>query len=163
MLFKDLQPGAEIYIIENIDGIVVNSASIVSISNPRFETLQGGALASGRVIDVTVSFDNVQKLYVIPEMLSDKVITPNGTTLICNETTLVNELKRIKTISESGIKEIDNLKLRVKKCDEYLSKYDMAYKEKQESENRLNSIEDSIKTLSEMFSQYIKKNNRKDD
>lgn len=161
MLFKDLRNGSLVYIIDSSEGLTVTPATIQTVSSPRFETLQGGQLASSRVIDVTVSAGSNQKMFVIPESMSDRVVSPNGTVIVCDDSILVSELKRIRLSAEASLREVDMLRLKVDKCDEYLAKYDVAYKEKQENENRLTSIEDSVKALSEMFARYIKKNDNK--
>ena len=136
MMFKDLRQGSPLFLIENVDGITVINANVHSISVPRFETLQSGQMASSRVFDLTLVVDGNQKMYVIPEMVSDKVVTPNGTIIICDEAGLVAELKRMKMSAETSLKEVDMLKRKISKCDDYLAKYDIAFKEKQENEEK---------------------------
>ena len=154
MNFKDLNKGTRVYLVSASDnGVSVTDGEVVSVGLPRFEVSRG-QIGGTNVTDVSVNFGNIQKHFVIPDNSGSILRTDRGDSLIANGTALVEELKRMKNLAEQMVLDGERASKRAVSLRDLLSVYDTDYKEKQDNEKRLSSMEQSISELKDMFTAF---------
>lgn len=161
MFFKDLQKNTPFFIIENAaNKFKVHTATLVSVSQPRFENnLQQFA---NKVIDLNVTYNNQNLTYTVNENAENTVFAPNGTILIIDNQQLVTQLKSLKLSCETTIKEADNAKVKLELIDRSLEEYDLSFKEKRETEDKYNRLSDKVDKMTEQFNMLLEKLNKSD-
>jgi len=158
MYFKDLQKNAPFFIVENnANNFKVHSATLLNVSQPRFENnLQQFA---SKVIDLNVSFDNKTLTYTVNENAENTVFAPNGTILIIDQQNLIAQLKSLKLSCENTIKEGDIAKAKVGKIEKSLEEFDVSFKEKKETNEKINLLSSKMNAMDEKINLIFDKLN----
>lgn len=161
MFFKDLQKNTPFFIIENAaNKFKVHTATLVSVSQPRFENnLQQFA---NKVIDLNVTYNNQNLTYTVNENAENTVFAPNGTILIIDNQQLVTQLKSLKLSCENTIKEAENAKVKLELIDRSLEEYDLSFKEKRETEDKFNRLSNQVENMTQRFNLLLEKLNKSD-
>ena len=158
MLFKDLTKNAPFYVVENTaNEFKVHSATVLNVSQPRFENnLQQFA---NKVIDLNVCYNNQNLTYTINENAENTVFAPNGTILIIDQQHLLAQLKSLKLSCENTIKEGENAQAKLGKIDKSLEEYDVSFKEKKETDEKINRLTSQMNEMSAKVNVIIDKLN----
>ena len=161
MFFKDLQKNTPFFIIENgANKFKVHTATLVSVSQPRFENnLQQFA---NKVIDLNVTYNNQNLTYTVNENAENTVFAPNGTILIIDNQQLVSQLKSLKMSCENTLKEAESAKVKLELIDRSLEEYDLSFKEKRETEDKYNRLSAKVDKMTEQFNMLLEKLNKSD-
>lgn len=152
MNFKDLKPGSQIYLFDR-DKIDVKTGIVSSVSAPHLEAKIGNPCQL--VVDITVNLEGENITYIAQDTVS--VTYCGSTTVSCNKDYILNELKGIRSGLEQVICNIDTTKEKKTRCDKAISELDDEYREKQQMESRLQSIEQGQKEMQELIKQFINK------
>ena len=152
MLFRDLKQNYPVYIL-NKQELSLQQGKAVSISFPRLD-LNPKSGKSEMVVDVCIELNGKTGTYTIPEGLS---ITYAGDLVISTDRNgLLNEIEAMRSISNQVLSSIEQHKKILSKTSELLEELNPEYKEKQETEKRFNTIEQSVNELKDMMSNFIK-------
>lgn len=150
MVFKEVKSGDSIYIF-NRDAQSVKTAQVVNVSPSH---ISGGINSTpvanpfqnvNMVVDITVDIDGNKQQYECKDTSEQAyagvlMITPNINNLL-------SEIRSLKATSDSIIASIDKHHTIVDNCTALLTEYDPAYKEKQETENRLDKMENILSAI----------------
>lgn len=150
MIFKDIKQGHTIYLFDrdNIDvkegKVTATGASHLDKINNMFEM----------VVDITIDVDGNKQTYTFKDgneigYAGQLMITPN-------RDAIVKEVQMLKSQSEDALSKIDKQKKTVEKCNSLLSTFDPIYKDKKETDERFNKLEQSINDIKELLSKLSK-------
>lgn len=162
-IFKDLQNGNTLYILQKGDKMIYTESSVVSISAPRAEMPQNNQFpttpAFRQVVDVTYTVAGTT--YTDSADVNSSVFGTTKTgcqTLVATEKSfIVNELKETLKQSENWLKDVDKLKRRVKDCKLLIGELDNEFQEKIQTENRLTKLEENTQKTNEMLQKILDK------
>lgn len=150
MLFKDLKPGNELYILDK-EKVEVQKGTVNNITPPHVST-QPGVL--GMFVDVSVNVGGTPKLYVLNENGVTAYAENNNNTVITTDVNnILNEIKGIKIQTENILKNIDKYKENVQKCDSLLAELDPVFKKEQANELRFSKLEEAVANQSKTNSE----------
>lgn len=155
MLFKDLKPNYPVYALFKEDTTKAVQGKVTSISGPRIEQIKPGQITTSQmVVDVTIELEGKTATYSIPEMLS---VTYAGNKLVLSvdKEGILREVEAMKSQSEEALKNENTYKKIIEDCSAILSDWSPVFKEKKETEERLNKIENSIDKLSGLVSSLV--------
>ena len=158
MFFKDLQKNTPFFVVENnANTFKVHPATLLNVSQPRFENnLQQ---FSSKVIDLNVSFNNQTLTYTVNENAENTVFAPNGTILIIDQQHLVSQLKSLKLTCENTIKEGEIAQTKVNQIEKSLEEFDITFKEKKETDEKINRLSSQMNEINEKFNVILDKLN----
>jgi hypothetical protein len=160
MTFKDVKQNYPVYILDK-QTVKIEKGTVTAVSFPRMDMSKPTTAGQGvnMVVDVTVQVDGKQATYCIPDNLS---VTYAGTLVLATEQAgLVQEVEAMREQARQVLSSVDRQKEIMKKADAILSEINPVYKEKQETETRFKSIEDSLSEIKSMFKQLAAE--KKDD
>lgn len=153
MLFKDVKQNYPVYILNRQDlSLVTGKATQVSF--PRVEMNQKTGKAE-TVVDITIDANGKTATYVIPENLS--VTYAGHLILSTDKSVLASEIEAMRNSAEQVLASVDHHKEVLEKSQALLAELNPVYKEKQETEKRLSSMEKSLGEMKEMMEDFIKK------
>lgn len=161
MLFKDTKSGYPVYIL-NRDEMTAKQGKVINVGAPYFEPQKPGQLSpsTARLVDVTVETDGKTQTYAIGENTSVAYAGNIVLSLDCAD--ILREVQAIKSQSEEVIKSIDKHKGIVERSETILQELDTAYKEKRETDKRIDTIQSEVKGikdevggLSKMITDFI--------
>ena len=145
MQFKDLKDAYPIYLFDR-SNISIQTGRVTSVTPPHASTKPGATLANmGLVVDVVVNIDGKSYSYEVKENSESAYI--DTTLLTSNVDIVVNELKAIKTNSEETLKSIDKHKENITRCTTLLSEFDPVYREKKETDDKINTLTQTVANL----------------
>lgn len=145
MQFKDLKDGYPIYLFDR-SSLSVQTGRVTSVTTPHASSKPGATLANlGLVVDVVVNIDGKSFSYEVKDNSENAYI--DTTLLTSNVDIVVNEIKAIKNNSEETIKSIDKHKANIEKCTALLSEFDPIYREKKETDDKINSLAQTVANL----------------
>lgn len=152
MQFKDIKPNGAVYIL-NVEEMALTQGVVTAVSFPRVDKDQktGGPIM---VVDVTIEAGGKKATYVIPE--SHSVTYAGSLVLSTDKIGLIGDVESQKASAERLLEQVDKAKAIIERAPELLAELNPALKEKQETEQRLNSIENGMKEMREMLSGFIK-------
>lgn len=151
LLFKDLKNNCPVYILDKQDMSITQGVA-TSVGFPRMPmSYKPGQ--NTMVVDVTITADGKTATYEIPENLS--VTYANNFVLATDKAGLVSDIEAIKNTADQIIKSYDSQKERYDKACALLMDVKPEYKEKKETENRLNKMESSITRMEGMMEKLI--------
>lgn len=147
MQFKDLKDGYSIYIF-NRNTIDIKTGRVTNVSSPHASTKPGGSLNFGLVVDVIVSVEGKNYSYEVKDCSESAYI---DTTLITsNIDIVVNEIKALKNQSEDIIKSVPRHEEIASKCTSLLAEFDPVYREKKETDDKINSLTNTVSELAKL-------------
>lgn len=143
MLFKDIKQGNQLYIFDRIN-TEIKVGNISSISFPHLSAQPN----MGMVVDIDVLVGNDTYKYQMKDTSETAYV---GTTVISpNIENILNEIRMTRQQSEEVINSVGKHEAIKEKCTKLLAEYDPQYKERQQNEQRLLNIENSISELKEL-------------
>lgn len=149
MLFKELQPGHNVHILNKAD-MTYKTGKVISKSFPRIDSINPG----NSIIDITIESEGNRATYAIPETIST---TYAGQLVIStSECGLVKEIEIMKSKAEEIIQNVDMQKAIIEKSEKLLAELNPVYKDKIATENRFSKIEGSLGELKDMISGLVR-------
>lgn len=159
MLFKDIKQNFPVYILDK-QNMSFTQGKVQSVSFPHIDN--SSPMGMGKtVIDVAIEADGKSGTYAMPENLS--VVYAGNVVLSTDRDGIMREVEAMKASAEQVIASINKQKEIVEKSTKLLTELNPEYKAKQENEQRLSNLENSMrefqssmKDLKEMMSGFIK-------
>lgn len=158
MLFKDIKQNYSVYIfdkqkVECVQGKVL-SVSLPRMQMPSSMTSMNQMGTTPMVIDITVETNGRTATYTIPENLS---VTYAGNLVLSTEREgVVREIEAMKNTAEQVLNSVERQKEIKEKATELLVELNPVYKEKKDTEERFNKIENSVSEMKNMLSSFIR-------
>lgn len=154
--FKDIKQNYPVFILDKNE-LAIKQGKVINVSFPHIDTNMPSYKvgAAQMVVDVTIEADGKSATYTIPE--SSYITYANNLVLATDKTSLSNEVEAMKNSAEQVLASVDNNKKIVEKATSLLAELNPAYKEKQETEKRLSSVENSVGEIKQMLAEFIKK------
>ena len=160
MLFKDIKQNYPVYILNKQD-LSLTQGKAIQVSFPRMEMSQKTGKTE-MVMDITIEAVGKAATYVIPENLS--VTYAGNLILSTDKMSLASEIEAMKNTAEQVLASVDHHKEVLEKASSILAELNPVYKEKQETEKRFATIEEtvtsvkgSVDELKKMMSEFITK------
>lgn len=151
MLFKDIKQNYPIFILDK-QNLTLTQGKVISAGFPRVEMMPSTG-KSEMVIDFSIEADGKTGTYVIPESLS---VSYAGNLIISpDKTSLVNEIEAMKATAEQVLASVKHHEDVLAKSSGLLAELNPAYKERQEYERRLDSMEKSIADMKGLMEGFI--------
>lgn len=141
-MFKDLRNGSPVYILDRKE-ITVTQGTLTNTPMSRFDTRIG---TQKMVVDLDVEISGSKTSYVVEDSVSasyfgDKVIT-------CDKQSIYSELEAIKANSEAAVKMHTYHQQAIPKCEALMREYSDQYRERTETQQRMDSMESQLKEIS---------------
>lgn len=159
MIFKELRPGYQVYVLrKDAEGINVSTGKVVTISPPRFPQAQGNFQAMQMVVDVTIEERGASRTYTTPDSLS---VTYAGNELVIatERDGILREVENIKTQNEGELSKTEQRRTTVAQCEKILMEWNPALAEKKRQEERIGTLEKGMGELKEMIRTLVNKLN----
>lgn len=157
MLFKDLKPGYPVYLLRKGDEIKALQGKTIKVSDPYFPPVQIGQMPSmstaQRVVDVTLEADGVTNTYSIPETLS--LTYANNLVLSTDRDGILRDVEAMKGQSEEVVRSVERHRTIIEGCEKILEEWNPAFAEKKEQDKRISGIENEVKGMKKMLSDFI--------
>lgn len=153
-MFKDLQKGYSVHVLEKTDGIRYFCGTVALVSAPRYENaptnpMDFSKLPYDKVIDLTVEYDGKSKTFVVPE--TSNVQSSSSFTLSCSPEFIANELNAVIKNSTSIIESVDHHKQLISQCKAVLKEVDRNYAKESENNERIERIEKTLDRLTKLL------------
>lgn len=148
MTFKELRQNLPIHILDKGE-MVYGLGKVVNVGMPRINTQAGQPNNFGTmpqmqmVVDVTVEWNGQTKTYTLADNAS--VAAVGSVMVSIDKADILKELQATKTDCEQYLANIDRKKEELEKCDKLIGELDTSFKERQETENRFKTIEETQK------------------
>lgn len=153
MLFKDIKQNYPVYILDK-QNIKFTQGKTVSVSFPRMENTNPMAMGKS-VLDIVIEADGKNATYAIPENVG--IVYAGDIVLSTDREGIAREIEAMKTSAEQALASVDRQKAILEKSTKLLAELNPAFREKQEYEQRLSKMENSIGELKEMLSGFMNK------
>lgn len=152
-MFKDLQKGFPIHVLDKTEGTKYFCGTIVFVGKPRYEDgpMDMSRPIYDRVIDLTVEYGGKNKTFVVPE--TSNVQGTSSYTLACSTESIINELNASIKSSTDIIESVPRHKENISQCKEILKSVDKNYAKELQTTERIERIE---KALEKLTSKLIK-------
>lgn len=155
MFFKDLKPNYPVFIF-NSEDLTVSQGKVTSVSFPHAEMNmpgqnQIGSLMPGQtrmVVDVSIEVNGKSATYSIPE--NSSVTYAGNLILSTDKTGLISDIEAKKNTAEQILASVDRQKEIVEKTTSLLSELNPTFREKQETNERFEKLEESLSRLGGM-------------
>lgn len=150
-MFKDLQKGYSVHILDKTDGIKYFCGTVALVGVPRFENTPSitppdlSRISYDKVIDLTVEYDGKSKTFVVPE--TSNVRSSSSFTLACSPELISNELNAIIKSSTAVIDSVEHHKDLISQCKKILREVDKGYAKDAENTERIERIEQTLQRL----------------
>lgn len=165
MTFKELKKGYSVFIIKNGDTVEYIQGRVVSDATPpRVDTSKGLVFPQPLVVDVSIESDGTTKIWTLSANdTSADVQSGQNIMITTDKTNALNVLKNIKSESDIYLENVEKYKAKRSKCEELISELDIDFKQTQQTNKRLDTLEQSIsdmKTLlTKLYENGYKQNN----
>lgn len=153
MLFKDIKQNYPVYILDK-QNIKFTQGKTISVSFPRMENTNPMAIGKS-VLDIVIEADGKNATYAIPENVG--IVYAGDIVLSTDREGIAREIEAMKTSAEQALASVDRQKAIVEKSTKLLAELNPAFREKQEYEQRLSKMENSIGELKEMLTGFMNK------
>lgn len=162
MFFKDIKPNYPVYIFDK-QTLEYIQGKVTSVSLPRLQQLYNNGVPSlnsgitpntSMVVDVTIDAGGRSATYSIPENSS---ITYAGNLVLSTECDgVVKEIEATHNLAEQALSMVERQKEIKEKTAALLVELNPVYKEKKNTEERFNKIENSVSEMKNMLSSFIR-------
>lgn len=160
MTFKELRPNNIIHVLDKNDGVAYIQGKVLNVSQPRFDTQQmpqPGAMPSMQmpqmVVDVTVEANGKTDTYKFPEGGSVAAV---GNVLFSTDVAgILREVDATIADCEQYFADKEHKEKAYEQSKRLKSELDSSYKEKQETENRFNTIEQKQEEQGNMLKEIL--------
>ena len=153
MLFKDIKQNYPVFILNKQD-VTFSQGKVTSVSFPRMENTNPMAMGKS-VLDIVIEADGKNATYAIPENVG--IVYAGDIVLSTDREGIAREIEAMKTSAEQALASVDRQKAIVEKSTKLLAELNPAFREKQEYEQRLSKMENSIGELKEMLTGFMNK------
>lgn len=148
LLFKDLRANYPLHILDKNE-LTIKQGKVISVSIPRIEPTCPGQM----VIDLGIELDGKSGSYVLPE--NQSIAYAKNLILTTEKQALIAEVEALKANAEQILNSVESQKEILAKSEQLLSELNPSFKEKRETSERLNRMEDAIAKLSESVTSLI--------
>lgn len=144
-MFKNLNKGLQVYLLikKEVPRYVIGT--VVSVSEPRFQSQAGQYQMNERLIDITIKVDDDSKTYTVGE--NQTVAYSKDTTLACSVETINNEVNAIMSNSKECLANIDKYKSTIAECEKIIKQINPAFAQTVEQEKKLANLEGQVKDI----------------
>ena len=142
LLFKDLKQNYPMYAF-NKETLTINQGKVTSVSIPRIEPSFPGQM----VLDIGLEINGNAGSYVLPE--NQAIAYAKNLVLTTEKASLTSEIEALKANAEQILNSVERQKEILAKTENLLSDLNPAFKEKRETTERLNRMEEAIAKLTE--------------
>lgn len=153
MAFKDVKQDYSVYILDK-QNMTITDGKVLNVGFPHLDINNKPQLGQSQmVIDITIQSNGKTATYTIPENLS---ITYAGNLVLSTDKQgLICEVEASKTQAEKIIESIPKQKEIVEKATTLLADLNPIYKERKQTEERFNKMEDSINRLESVVNNFV--------
>lgn len=152
MLFKDVKQNYPVFILDK-QNVKFTQGKVQSVSFPHMDN--SAPLGMNKtVIDVVIEADGKSATYAMPENLS--IVYAGDIVLSTDKDGIVREIEAMKMSAEQVLNSVDRQREIVEKSSQLLVELNPEFKAKQENEQRLSSLESSMKELKDMMKGLVK-------
>lgn len=152
MLFKDVKQNYPVFILDK-QNVKFTQGKVQSVSFPHMDNSAPIGM-NKTVIDVVIEADGKSATYAMPENLS--IVYAGDIVLSTDKDGIVREIEAMKMSAEQVLNSVDRQKEIVERSSKLLVDLNPDFKAKQENEQRLSNLENSMKELKEMMTGFIK-------
>ena len=158
MTFKELRQNNPIHLLDKSDGVIYTQGRVLNVGMPRFDTAQMPQNSMPMqmptmVVDVTVEANGKTETYKLAEGASVAAV---GNTLISvDKEGIVREVDATIAHCEQYFADKEHMERTYEQSKQLKSELDLQYKEKQETESRFKTIEETQKQQGEKLDQII--------
>lgn len=149
MIFKDLQSGLSLYVIDR-NSMQIAEAKVLGIGALHVDTKLGNEYG----VDVTFDLNGQRQCYTFKANASvgyvqNFAITPN-------RENVKREIELVAQESDNAIRLVDFHKQRLTTCQQMLQQWDPAYKERIDYENRFKEVQQHMTNMDEKMEKVLK-------
>lgn len=157
MTFKELRPNNPIHILDKSDGVRYMQGKVVNVGQPRFDTPQNTQPAQMQmpqmVVDITVEAGGKTETYKFAEGAS--IAAVSGMLFSTDKEGIIREVDATIAHCEQYFADKEKMEKMYEQSKALKGELDTAYKEKQETENRFKTIEDTQKEQGNMLKEIL--------
>lgn len=153
MQFKDIKQNHPVHMLDKQEFCIITGKA-TAVSFPRVEINQKTG-RSEMVIDITIEANGKTATYTIPENLS--VTYAGSLVLSTDKQGLAREVEAMVANADQIIASVPHAQKIKNNAPAVLAELDPSYRDKQETEQRFNKIEDSMEEMKKMMQEFIKK------
>lgn len=151
MLFKDLKQNYPVYIFDK-QNITFTTGKIMSVSFPHMDNSNPMVMGKS-VVDIVIEAGGKSATYAIPDSMS--VAYAGDLVISTDRDSIIREVEAVKNNSEQYLKGIERTKTVLDKSTSLLAELNPEIRAKQENEQRLSNMEQSIQELKKMFEGFM--------
>lgn len=151
MLFKDLKQNYPVYIFDK-QNITFIPGKVVSVSFPHMDNSNPMVMGKS-VVDIVIEADGKSATYAIPDSMS--VAYAGDLVISTDRDSIIREVEAVKNNSEQYLKGVERTKTVLEKSTSLLAELNPEIRAKQENEQRLSNMEQSIQELKKMFEGFM--------
>lgn len=162
MNFKDIKQNYPVHIFDK-QSLEYTKGKVLSVSLPRMQPTQNensfnsgnhlSQLNNSMVVDVTIDAGGRSATYTIPENLS--VAYAGNLVLSTENDGIIKEMEAMKNASEQALSQIDRQKEICEKLKTLLADLNPVYRERKNTEERFNKLEDSVSKIENILTNFI--------
>lgn len=139
MNFKELKQGYPLYVLDRSD-MTAKTLKVREVSIPHVDAKIGGPTCL--VVDITTD-DGTPYVMVA----DSEAAYPEGKVITTDMQHILREIGAMKATAEQALREVEQHKQTVSKCDHLLAELDPTAKEKQQTEARFSKLEQGMETI----------------
>ena len=152
MQFKDIKQNYPVHILDK-QNITYTPGKVVSVSFPHMDN--SSPMTMGKtVVDVVIEAAGKSATYTIPENMN--IAYAGDLVLSTDKEGIIREVEAMKNTSEQYLKGIERTQEVLEKSTSLLAELNPEIKAKQENEQRLSNLENSMQELKEMMKGLVK-------
>lgn len=154
MNFKELRKGFPVYIL-NKESVEFNQGKVTQDSTPpRLSAVFGQPM----VCDVAIESKGTTKIWTLPaDQKVAEMQTDNNVIISTDNVAILAMIKNIAQECETYLQGIEHIQDKLQRAKELISKYDITYKQQQQTEERFNKLEHSISGIENVLSEILQK------
>ena len=152
MLFKDLKAGYPVYILHKDGAKRVTQGKVTAVS-PAHLPQMPSAQTMQMIVDVTIEDGGSARTYTIPDNIS--VTYANDLVLSTEREGILREVEIIKNQAAEELAKMDEYKQAVDDCEQILAEWSPEFKEKKQTEERFEKLENGMTDLKNMITGLI--------
>ena len=153
MQFRDLKQHSPVYVLDK-DKLTLTEGKAVTVGFPRMHMDQKSG-QNQMVIDLDIELDGKTIPFAVPEYA--EVTHTGNLALAAGQNELIREIKALDARADQVLNSIDYYKKVKSATPGLLANLSPEYKERQETEQRFTNLENSVKDIKTMMSDFIKK------
>lgn len=160
MTFKDLKTNYPVYLFDK-NAVKLYEGKVTNINAPHIDIKSAGA-GGGMVVDVTLQYNtenNGSQTCTYTFKDSTEIGYINNIVISTNKDLILKEVEALCNQSKQILQSVETNKNIVNRCQDILSEYNPAIKEKKEYDERFSSLENQVKDMKSMIETLVNKLN----